>query len=110
MMMFSLVWLLILVVIVLRFAERNDARRRLPREGGGSADAELARLREDVDRLSSQVERLLEEQSFVLRLLESGQSAGAAPPPLPPAAPPPAAGREITPEGPSQPGEPNGNA
>ena len=36
-----------------------------------STEAELARLREEVDRLSEQVGRLTEEQSYMTRLLAS---------------------------------------
>ena len=53
--------------------------------------AEIARLREEVDQLQSQVMRLTDEQSFLTRLLaEREQPAGELPPPgAPPSDPNP---------------------
>lgn len=46
---------------------RRGGREALP--GGGP---EVARLREEVDRLGAEVARLTEEQAFMLRLLAPG--------------------------------------
>lgn len=51
------------------YAERMN--RGLP-EGDGASRQELARLREDMDRLAAEVSRLNEEQSFMVRLLSEG--------------------------------------
>lgn len=59
--------------------------------------AEIARLREEVDQLNSQVLRLTEEQSFLTRLLSEGATgadAGRLPPA--PAAPPDESNPETT--------------
>jgi hypothetical protein len=58
--------------------------RAWPREGGGyelaSRDAQIQRLREEVDALNAEVRRLGESQSFMVRLLEGGTPpAGTAP-------------------------------
>ena len=39
----------------------------------GVAPPELARLREEVDRLNAEVSRLSDEQSFMVRLLSDGE-------------------------------------
>ena len=46
-------------------------------------DAQIRRLRDEMDTLQSEVRRLSEEQSFMVRLLSSGEgpSAGQLPPP-----------------------------
>lgn len=54
------------------YADRIN--RGLPADSGASP-AELARLREDVERLSAEVSRLNEEQSFMVRLLSEGDRA-----------------------------------
>ena len=55
-----------------------DQRTQPPMVPPG-ADPEVAQLREQVDYLASEVERLSEEQRFMTRLLEgSGRSAGGA--------------------------------
>jgi hypothetical protein len=46
-------------------------------------EAEIARLRGEVDELSAQVVRLTDEQQFMMRLLTSGENRAA--PELPPA-------------------------
>lgn len=53
------------------YAKRLD--RQLPADGGAT-HAEIARLREEVDQLSAQVNRLQDEQAFTLRLLSEGRS------------------------------------
>ena len=50
------------------YADRMS--RELP-PGAGVPPEEVARLREDVERLSAEVARLHEEQSFLVRLLSS---------------------------------------
>lgn len=53
-----------------------DQRAQQPAVSPGQ-DTEVARLREQVDYLAGEVERLSEEQRFMTRLLEgSGRSAG----------------------------------
>lgn len=57
-----------------------------------SGSPELARLRDEVDRLNSEVARLSEEQSFLVRLLTDGERREIAPRrarfPVPPPEPP----------------------
>jgi len=45
-----------------------------------SRDAQIKRLRDEVDALSAEVRRLGEEQTFVMRLLEGGARSAALPP------------------------------
>lgn len=52
-----------------------------------SRDAQIQRLREEVDVLTSEVRRLGEEQSFMVKLLSEGAKRGEALPP--PGVPPP---------------------
>jgi hypothetical protein len=52
------------------YAERLS-RGDLPSIAPGESD--VARLREEVDRLSQDVARLQEEQSFMMKLLDSGE-------------------------------------
>lgn len=61
-------WLMVVLALVLALTASRGARQ-LPPGSSPSTDHELARLREEVDRLSGQVERLLEEQSFIVELL-----------------------------------------
>ena len=58
-----------------------------------SRDAQIKRLRDEVDALSTEVRRLAEEQSFVMRLLEGGTRESAA---LPPAEPTEISNRETS--------------
>ncbi|MBV9774024.1 MAG: hypothetical protein JO040_08750 [Gemmatimonadetes bacterium] len=76
----SIAIVVILCIFVLgplaRGASRGAFRQVAP--GGSPEDrAEIARLREEVDRLGTEVMRLSEEQGFMMRLLEPG-SAGKA--------------------------------
>ena len=48
-----------------------------------SRDAQIQRLREEVDGLQSEVRRLAEEQSFMVRLLSEGQKPAEAALPAP---------------------------
>lgn len=73
---------LILVMAFLVWAI-NDGPARL--RGGSPADAaELARLREEVDRLSAEVMRLADEQAFMLRLVSGERRPEAEPGPSSP--------------------------
>ncbi|HET6232996.1 MAG TPA: hypothetical protein VFE05_23165 [Longimicrobiaceae bacterium] len=75
----------LLVVVVLSFLGRfvhsawqGGSERAFP------AEAELGRLREEVDQLNAQVRRLAEEQSFMVSLLSAPDRArleAGAPPP-----------------------------
>jgi len=62
--------LFVLAPIARAYAGRIS-REDVPIEVGGAV--ELARLREEVDRLSAQVGRLEEEQSFMVRLLSESE-------------------------------------
>jgi hypothetical protein len=64
----------------------DGGRTQLPPGDG----AELARLREEVDLLTSEVQRLSDEQSFMVRLLAEGER-----PPTPKQLPEGDDGREI---------------
>jgi len=70
-------WLLIMAfwIIVLVFLGRwifgDQSGRRLPEQA--AKQEELERLREDVDRLNAQVTRLIDEQSFMVRMLSAGE-------------------------------------
>ncbi|HYW07226.1 MAG TPA: hypothetical protein VE913_09735 [Longimicrobium sp.] len=78
----STVFLLILVAYLGRWvvAGWSDTRRIAPGD-----DAEVARLRDEVDQLTTQVARLADEQHFLMRLLAEG---GQRPlPELPPTSP-----------------------
>ena len=73
----SLVVLILLIVFVAgpigrAYAER--VRREAPALPG--AGEEIARLRDDVERLGAEVARLTEEQAFMLRLLSPGDEPG----------------------------------
>ncbi|GEM_PF-3274771 len=69
-------WLLIMAfwIIVLVFLGRwifgDQSARRLPEQA--VSQEELDRLREDVDRLNAQMTRLIDEQSFMVRMLSEG--------------------------------------
>jgi len=69
-------WLLIMAfwIIVLVYLGRwifgDQSGRRLPEQA--VSQEELDRLREDVDRLNAQMTRLIDEQSFMVRMLSEG--------------------------------------
>jgi hypothetical protein len=72
-MMFVLLILTIIFVfgpIAKAYAERLS---REPGPGAIQSGPELARLREEVERLSLDVARLQDEQSFMVRLLSEGE-------------------------------------
>ncbi|HEU0016367.1 MAG TPA: hypothetical protein VFQ45_21990 [Longimicrobium sp.] len=71
--------LLILMAVLARWvilSTRGDDGHSL-----AARDAQMARLREEVDALQSEVRRLGEEQSFMVRLLTEGDRPRTAPPP-----------------------------
>jgi hypothetical protein len=68
MMTITLFWVLVLMMMGWwMFGTPREAR--LPPH----VEADLARLRDEVDRLSEQVGRLTEEQSYMTRLLAEGE-------------------------------------
>ena len=79
MMFFGIFWLLVLFVLI-RAVMPPASGGRLPPGRAREMDAELARLREEMDRMNGQIERLLEEQGFLLKLLEKGGPAAELPP------------------------------
>lgn len=83
-------WLLLALFWWLVVPRLRAGRHLPPGDSGPEARALLA-LRAEVERLTARVDRLTEEQGFLLRLLESGARASdsEAPAPLPPGAPPP---------------------
>jgi hypothetical protein len=72
----GLLWVLLTVFAMAIVAKWVfvPTERALP-ERTHRAEAELARLREEMDRLTTQVDRLSEEQSFMVRLLSEGDRA-----------------------------------
>lgn len=85
--------LILLIVFVLAPIARASAERlrRSGREALPGGGPEVARLREEVDRLGAEVARLTEEQAFMLRLLAPGAAPGddpaGGPSPVPPGDP-----------------------
>ncbi|HEX8271153.1 MAG TPA: hypothetical protein VF615_00800 [Longimicrobiaceae bacterium] len=73
--MTPLVPVVLVVVFVLGPLARALASRisRDPRPLPGAPPEEVARLRDEVDRLGAEVTRLSEEQAFMLKLLASGE-------------------------------------
>jgi hypothetical protein len=70
----SFIFIILIIVFVLAPIARAYADR-LGRElppGSDASAAEIARLREEVERLALDVSRLQDEQSFMVRLLEEG--------------------------------------
>lgn len=110
MMLMSLFWLVALVGLA-KWIFGQPTDRALP-ERTQRTEAEVARLREEVDRLAGLLDRVTEEQSFLVQLLTEGER-GALPgagrprlgvPPSAPAAseadaPPPATPPEDRPGG-----------
>jgi hypothetical protein len=70
-MMFIL--LLFAIIFVLAPVAQAYAKRLNPPDVPGVKPGEIARLREEMEMLASQVSRLQDEQSFMLRLLSEGQ-------------------------------------
>jgi cell division protein FtsB len=66
-----IVFAMIFVLGPIAKAYADRISRGLPPESESSR-AELARLREEVDRLTTEVARLHDEQSFMVRLLSEG--------------------------------------
>ncbi len=71
--------LILAIIFVLAPVARAYAGRIRHEERAlpGASPEEVARLREEVDRLGSEVARLTEEQGFMLRLLAPGGKPGA---------------------------------
>jgi hypothetical protein len=76
------IFIFVLGPLVKAYTERLN--RQLP-PASEPTRAELAQLRDEVERLSAQVEKLTDEQSFMLRLLNPGDEAPSSPPELFPA-------------------------
>jgi hypothetical protein len=74
MVMATLVIILAIVFVLGPIAKAYAERisRDLP-PGADPSPAELARLRDEVERLSAEVSRLHDEQSFMVRLLTDGE-------------------------------------
>jgi hypothetical protein len=72
--------LVLLIVFVLAPMAQAYAKRLNPPDVPGVKPNEIARLREEVDQLAATVNRLQDEQSFMLRLLSEPREAGSLPP------------------------------
>lgn len=70
----AILFLLLVAAMLGRWvlAAREDDPELIARQ-----TAEIARLREELDRLGGEVRRLAEEQSFLMRLLAPGRQAAA---------------------------------
>jgi hypothetical protein len=85
-------WEVVLILFVAAYLTRWTAsglRGRGAAQLDPAQNAEVARLREEVDQLTAQVVRLQDEQSFMMRLLVPGAAAEAADAPPEPPAPEP---------------------
>jgi hypothetical protein len=84
MMFMTAIWLLLILLLV-RQLWGGGGRAQLPPGWTAETEREMARLREEVDRLGREVARLNDEQSFVVRLLETRErpslGPGSEPPP-----------------------------
>jgi hypothetical protein len=65
--------LLFAIIFVLAPVAQAYARRLNPPDVPGVKPGEVARLREELEQLAAQVNRLQEEQSFMVRLLSEGE-------------------------------------
>jgi hypothetical protein len=108
----STLLIILAIIFILAPLAQGYARRLNPPELPGVNPRDVGRLREEVDQLTAQVNRLQDEQSFMLRLLTEG---GKPPTQLPPDAaagePPRRRAREARPtedEGRTQPDTPDG--
>jgi cell division protein FtsB len=92
--MISTLFLLLLVAYLARWVV-SSAGSRPDRQLEAQHTAEIARLREEVDQLTTQVVRLQDEQSFTMRLLTGGERPPAVEPPAGQAPPTPTTTTEI---------------
>jgi hypothetical protein len=71
----TMTWLLILILIVFVLAPiaQAYAKRLNAPEAPSMLPGEVARMREEIDQLAAHVNRLQEEQSFMLKLLSEGK-------------------------------------
>ena len=69
----GLFWFILFCVVARRMASGRRIERHMLRP---TYQAEVARLREEVDQLTAQVMRLTDEQQFMVRLLADGQTEG----------------------------------
>jgi len=81
-----IIFVFIFVIGPLVSAYSKRMSQQLP-AGDDQTRAQLAQLRDEVDRLSAEVEKLSDEQSFLLRLLSPADQEAAARARLAPAAP-----------------------
>jgi hypothetical protein len=86
MILMTALWLLV-ILLLLRHLRGGDSRGQLPPGWTAETEREMARLREEVDRLGREVARLNDEQSFMVRLLETRERPSLAPGPDPPERP-----------------------
>jgi hypothetical protein len=77
--MFSLI-LLLAIIFVLAPVAQAYARRLNPPDVPGVKPGEIARLREELEQLAATVNRLQDEQSFMVRLLSEQRPTGSLPP------------------------------
>lgn len=83
----STVLIVLLVTALLARWVAQGVGARAARPELGDAQAEVARLREEVDALSAEVRRLSDEQSFLVRLLGAPAESPPNPAPAPGGAP-----------------------
>jgi len=71
--MTTLILLLAIIFVLAPLAQAYAKRLSGPDVPPGIHPGDVARLREEVDALAAQVNRLQEEQSFMLRLMSEGE-------------------------------------
>ncbi|MBA4158697.1 MAG: hypothetical protein H0X65_14650 [Gemmatimonadetes bacterium] len=75
--MVMILMIMAIIFVLSPVAQAYAKRLNQPGLPPGASPAELARLREEVDQLSAQVNRLQDEQAFMVRLLSEGDGARA---------------------------------